>query len=250
MEVSSVLIDSPVPLWFGNDFLLVPASEDSEEGILPLSTSTERERPPPYPVELLPPRLRNHLISPVPIEAISTVAGQQEEQTPVLPVPIIGTVVRRNDPYTFGNALYFLCPSIAPAVSLQFIQYSGLPVAFVSVSREPELKLGGVFAELDESTLSNLIFLITGISVERVTNFPARLARSVVWVQTQGQAQHIIDQMHQRLWMGPSAALFAFDDEGSKFIYTYLKELKNVGPRSAHFPRHLVTVERWTPRTY
>lgn len=108
------------------------------------------------------------------------------------------------------------------------------------------LKLGGVCCDLHALSIANIVYEASGVVCAGVDVFTRHKGCCSVWVRTEEEAQKMRSMMHHRVWMGPLSLGFAVRAKNAKSVEFLEDELhKQVKLRSEHYPRHLVTVERY-----
>lgn len=108
------------------------------------------------------------------------------------------------------------------------------------------LRLGGICNGLRPADIASVIYDFTGIVVAGVDIFTGNKGCCSVWVRSEHEVDTIRAAMHHRVWMAPPSTGFALrakNDVGAAYLQDEVH--RAVQKRGEHFPRHLVTVERY-----
>jgi hypothetical protein len=144
-------------------------------------------------------------------------------------------------------------PSTHPNVKLALVYYKCfkcVPAVFPGrlTSRPPDLKLGGICGDVPALCIAHLIKIVTNVDVVAVDMFGHTVGRCNLWVKDQTDAKILLKLLDKSIWMSPipyGYAVVAPNEQAKEYLLWYLEGLRNHGPRSARFPRHLTTCERW-----
>jgi hypothetical protein len=115
-----------------------------------------------------------------------------------------------------------------------------------SFSQLIRLRLGGICYGLRPIEVANVIYEVSGVVCAGVDIFTNNKGCCSVWVRSEHEAELIRAAMHHCVWMAPPAVGFALRAKNalsSRFLEEEVHRL--VQDRGEHFPRHLVTVERY-----
>ena len=108
------------------------------------------------------------------------------------------------------------------------------------------LKLGGICSDLQAASVANIVYEASGVICAGVDVFTCHKGCCSVWVRTEDEAQKIRSMVHHRVWMGPLSLGFAVRAKNALSVEFLEEELhKQVKSRSEHYPRHLMTVEKY-----
>jgi hypothetical protein len=105
---------------------------------------------------------------------------------------------------------------------------------------------GGICYGLRPIEVANVIYEVSGVVCAGVDIFTNNKGCCSVWVRSEHEAELIRAAMHHCVWMAPPAVGFALRAKNalsSRFLEEEVHRL--VQDRGEHFPRHLVTVERY-----
>ena len=144
-------------------------------------------------------------------------------------------------------------PSTHPNVKLLLVYYQCfrcVPNVFPGrlETRPPDLKLGGICGDVPALCIAHLIKIVTNIDLLAIDMFGHTVGRCNLWVKDQNDARTLLKMLDKSIWMSPipyGYAVVAPDDAAKEYLLWYLEGLRNHGPKSTRFPRHLMTCERW-----
>lgn len=115
-----------------------------------------------------------------------------------------------------------------------------------SFSQLIRLRLGGICYGLRPMEVANVIYAVSGVLCAGVDIFTNNKGCCSVWVRYEHEVDAIRLAMHHCVWMAPPAVGFALRAKNavsSRFLEDEVHQL--VQAQGEHFPRHLVTVERY-----
>ena len=115
-------------------------------------------------------------------------------------------------------------------------------------NRPPDLKLGGICGDVPALCIAHLIKIVTNVDLLAIDMFGHTVGRCNLWVKDQNDAKTLLKMLDKSIWMSPipyGYAVVAPDEAAKEYLLWYLEGLRNNGPKSTRFPRHLMTCERW-----
>lgn len=114
----------------------------------------------------------------------------------------------------------------------------------------PQIKLGGVWMELGSHIITVLVEKLTCVRVLYADMFRSNQGRCSLFLQDPKSAPTLIQILDKRLWLGPPGAIYAHTETAAARLQQYIHSLREKSRwEHHHWPRHLVTVERWYPKS-
>jgi hypothetical protein len=155
--------------------------------------------------------------------------------------------VRRNSPYRSD----FIPLSLVEQDCMTVISYRACmqprKVTNPSPKENPQIKLGGVWMELGDQIIANLVERTTSVKIRHADMFRCNQGRCSLFLENpEKDTDTVIRILNRRLWLGPPGAIFAHSEAAAERLQRYIHEMREKSMKdNFHWPRHLLTAERW-----